>query len=132
MINLETSINGNALGKLNYVCILHMYKTSILELNEDDADDYIICYNCKKLTHRMKRSLSDMNHCSINGLGMSSSTVVGECFECHDIRTKEMMRYYNRKRIIFMKRYLEEKGDPKYITIDDTYLTKQLRISLDM
>ena len=96
-----------------------MYKTSVSQLNEDDADDYIICYKCKKLTHRMHRTSNGfMNHCSINGFGMYSSTVVGECTECYDMRTNLFTKEYNRKRIIFMKSYLEKKGDPRFIDID--------------
>ena len=34
---------------------INMYKTSVSQLNEEDADSYIICYNCKKLTHFMQR-----------------------------------------------------------------------------
>jgi len=66
-----------------------MYKTTISQLTEDDANNYIICYNCKNLTHQMRRSVyGNSNHCSISGLGMSSSTVVGECVDCYDTRTR--------------------------------------------
>ena len=96
-----------------------MYKTSVLQLTEDDADSYIICYNCKKLTHFMHRSLHGIsNHCSIVGFGMSTSTVVGECTECYDIRNQEVSREYARKRIIFMQKYLEKKGNPNFIDIE--------------
>ena len=98
---------------------INMYKTSISQLTEDDADSYIICYNCKKLTHFMHRSLHGvLNHCSIVGFGMSSSSVVGECTECYDIRNQEVSREFARRRIIFMQKYLEKKGDPKFIDID--------------
>ena len=96
-----------------------MYKTSISQLTEDDADSYIICYNCKKLTHLMNSSIQGtINRCSIVGFGMSSSTVVGECTECYDIRNQEVSREFARRRIIFMQKYLEKKGDPKFIDID--------------
>ena len=95
---------------------INMYKTLISQLTEDDADSYIICYNCKKLTHFMHRSLHGvLNHCSIVGFGMSTSTVVGECTECYDIRNQEVSREYARKR---MQKYLEKKGNPNFIDIE--------------
>jgi len=35
------------------------------------------------------------------------------------IQEQEELRVIGRKRIIFMKRYLEEEGDPRQITIKD-------------
>ena len=96
-----------------------MYNTSISQLTEDDADSYIICYNCKKLTHLMNRSIQGyINICSKIGFGMSTSTVVSECTHCCNTRTNNVTRDMNRKRLIFMKSYLEKKGDRKFIDID--------------
>ena len=52
--------------------------------------------------------------------GMSNSTIASECIECYVDRTKEIKRDDNRKRIIFLESYLEKKGDPKYIKIDES------------
>ena len=104
---------------------INMYKTSISQLTEDDADSYSICYNCKKLTHIMHRSLQGyINCCRIEGLGMSTSTVVCECKECYDTRSQGVSREFARRRIIFMQKYLEEKGNPTCIDIDKASLDK--------
>ena len=56
----------------------------------------------------------------MEGFGISTSTIASECTECYVDRTKEIKRDDNRKRIIFLESYLEKKGDPKYIKIDES------------
>ena len=66
----------------------------------------------------MHRSLHGIsNRCSMVGFGMSTSTVVGECTECYDIRNQEMSREFARRKKIVMQKYWEKKGDPKFIDI---------------
>ena len=100
---------------------INMYKTLISQLTEDDANLYSICHKCKKLTHIMNKSIQGyINHCSMKGFGMSDSTIASGCIECYIDRTKEIKRDDNRKRNIFLESYLEKKGDPKYIKIDES------------
>ena len=85
---------------------INMYKTLISQLTEDDANLYSICYKCKKLTHIMNKSIQGyINHCYMEGFGMSTSTIAN--------RTKEIKRDDNRKRIIFFGKLFREKRRSK-------------------
>ena len=69
---------------------INMYKTSVSQLNEEDADSYIICYNCKKLTHFMQRI--KLIYDLIQKTCYQSRDIIGELFAVHLLQKLKSIR----------------------------------------